>query len=261
MKGSHKSVVCEWCALWARDPLLCLQQMSDACQSLSAATQQGRWKSLKQRVALRSRISYKNILSVDFKFQKKSRKKTENKIKPQIGIVRARKLASFCLENAIAVVLLRSGFSRNVESNRNKKRNVRRFINLQSGEGLTSHNKKNYENLSGDKVNWSFPGCLFFENKCENNFKSNLLLIVMLVLVLESKGFFQDCRILFDHAHTFCLLPIALQTYIFGKWKKKKIRISSFNKFKRGDNISSSNWEIELSLLRRFSLSMMIYGI
>ena len=38
-------------------------------------------------------------------------------------------------------------------TNRNKKRNVRRFINLQSGEGLTSHNKNNHDNLSGDKVN------------------------------------------------------------------------------------------------------------
>ena len=146
-------------------------------------------------------------------------------------------------------------------TNRNKKRNVRRFINLQSGEGLTSHNKNNHDNLSGDKVNWSFPGCLFFENKRENNFKSNLLLLVMLLLVLESKGLFRDCRISFDHAHTFRLLHIALQTYIFGKWKKKKIKISSFKKFKRGDNIPSSNWQIELSLLRRFSLSMMIYSI
>ena len=76
-------------------------------------------------------------------FKKKSREKTENKIKPQIGVVRARKLESFCLENAIAVVLLRSGFSKNVESNRNKKRNVRRFINLQSGEGLRKHKIKN----------------------------------------------------------------------------------------------------------------------
>ena len=40
----------------------------------------------------------------------------------------------------------------------------------------------------------------------------------MLVLVLESKGFFRDCRISFDHAHTFRLLPIALQTY--NRWVK-----------------------------------------
>ena len=56
---------------------------------------------LKQRVALQSRIPYKNILSVDFNFQKKVGKKPKT-----IRVVRAHKLASFCLENATAVVLL-----------------------------------------------------------------------------------------------------------------------------------------------------------
>ena len=78
---------------------------------------------LKQRVALRSRIPYKNILSVDFNFQKKVGKKPKT-----IGVVRAHKLASVILSGQ------RNGRR---FTNRNKKRNVRRFINLQSGEGFT----------------------------------------------------------------------------------------------------------------------------
>ena len=74
---------------------------------------------------------------------------TKNKIKPQIGEARARKRTSFWLEIAI-VGVERAGrvvakMSKVTEIN---KRNVRRFINLQSGETLNSLNKNNHDNFS-----------------------------------------------------------------------------------------------------------------
>jgi len=60
------------------------------------------------------------------------------------------------------------------------------FIILRSGEDLTSFNKPNGANFSGEsKVQWSFPGSLFFE-KTRKVFYLNLELVV--VLVFESKG-------------------------------------------------------------------------
>ena len=43
------------------------------------------------------------------------------------------------------------------------------------------------------KVQWSFPGCLFFENDTKENFKMNLILLV--VFVLESKGLYYQTDI------------------------------------------------------------------
>ena len=64
--------------------------------------------------------------------------------------------------------------------------NVESFIILRLGEGITPFNKDNSANCSGEsKVQRSFPGCLFFENTREN-VKSNLVLVV--VLVIEYKG-------------------------------------------------------------------------
>ena len=62
--------------------------------------------------------------------------------------------------------------------------NVRSFIILRSGEGLSSFNKNNRANFSGEKKeNEAFQG-IYFLRICEKNLKSN----VVLVLVLESKG-------------------------------------------------------------------------
>ena len=59
---------------------------------------------------------------------------------------------------------------------------VRNFIILQSGEGLTSFNKDNRANFSGEKkISMKLSGCLFLEpGNTPTNSKSNL--------VLESKG-------------------------------------------------------------------------
>ena len=60
------------------------------------------------------------------------------------------------------------------------------FIIFRSGEDLTSFNKPNSANFSGEsKVRWSFPGSLFFDNM-RKIFYLNLVLVV--VLVFESKG-------------------------------------------------------------------------
>ena len=57
---------------------------------------------------------------------------------------------------------------------------------LQSGEGPTSFNNDNSVNFSGEeKYNEEFWGVYFFDNT-RKNFKSNLILVV--VLVLECKG-------------------------------------------------------------------------
>ena len=50
-------------------------------------------------------------------------------------------------------------------SHGNKLSNIRRFIILRSGNGLTSFNKdKSYDFSGGRKVQSSFPWCLFFKN-------------------------------------------------------------------------------------------------
>ena len=61
------------------------------------------------------------------------------------------------------------------------------FLIFRSGEGLTSFNKDNRANLSGEKKErqWSIPGRRFFENT-RKILKSNFLFVV--VLVFESKG-------------------------------------------------------------------------
>ena len=65
--------------------------------------------------------------------------------------------------------------------------NVRSFIILRSRVGLTSFNTDNSAIFSNEKkVQWSFPGYLFFSNT-RKNFKLNLVLFLV-VLVLESKG-------------------------------------------------------------------------
>ena len=67
-------------------------------------------------------------------------------------------------------------------------RKVRGFIILRSGEGLTSFNKNNRANFSGEKKgNEAFRG-IYFLRICEKYLKSNVVLVV--VLVLESKGLY-----------------------------------------------------------------------
>jgi len=67
----------------------------------------------------------------------------------------------------------------------NKLSNVGSFIILLSGEGLTSFNKDNSTNFSGEKkYSEAFRGVLFFYSTREN-IKSNLALVV--VLILKSK--------------------------------------------------------------------------
>ena len=52
-----------------------------------------------------------------------------------------------------------------VASHGNKLSNIRRFIILRSGDGLTSFNKdKRYDFSGGRKVQSSLPWCLFLEN-------------------------------------------------------------------------------------------------
>ena len=55
---------------------------------------------------------------------------------------------------------------------------------LRSGEGLTSSTKDN------SAKNKTFQGVFFFFNNTRKNFKSNLVLVVTVVLVLETKGLF-----------------------------------------------------------------------
>ena len=57
-----------------------------------------------------------------------------------------------------------------------------RFCYLRLGDSLTSFNQDNSANFFGEKdVQRSYPGCLLFENT-RKNFKSNLALVVVLVL-------------------------------------------------------------------------------
>ena len=52
-----------------------------------------------------------------------------------------------------------------VASHGNKLSNIRRFIILRSGDGLTSFNEdKRYDFSGGRKVQSNLPWCLFFEN-------------------------------------------------------------------------------------------------
>ena len=64
--------------------------------------------------------------------------------------------------------------------------NVRSYSIFQSREVLTSFNNDNNANFSGEKkYNEEFRGVYFMAIR-KKNFKSNLVLVV--VLVLESKG-------------------------------------------------------------------------
>ena len=86
-----------------------------------------------------------------------------------------REPVSFWRENVIPVTIRRDG---------NKSSNVRSFIILQSGEGLTSFTKSNPTNFCGEKkVKLNFQGCnFFFKNKRKEFFKkSNLVFVVVLV--------------------------------------------------------------------------------
>ena len=65
----------------------------------------------------------------------------------------AREAASFWLEMVVAVVIRSGG---------DKLSNIRSFIILQSGEGLTSFNNDNSANFSGEKkCNEEFQGVYF----------------------------------------------------------------------------------------------------
>ena len=68
----------------------------------------------------------------------------------------------------------------------NKLSNVRRFINLRSGEGLTSFYKDDGANFSGEKSTIKLSRVSIFGQYAKKtlNHKSNLVV----VLVLESKG-------------------------------------------------------------------------
>ena len=78
------------------------------------------------------------------------------------------------------------GSRRHFSSDGNKLSNVRSFSILQSVEGFTSFNNDNSANFSGEKkVQGRIPRCLFFDNT-RKNFKSNLVLVA--VVVLESKS-------------------------------------------------------------------------
>ena len=78
-------------------------------------------------------------------------------------------------------------------------KNVQRsFIIFRSGKGLTSSNKDRSTNFSGEKkCNEAFRGVHFFDS-VRKNFKSNLVLVG--VLVLESKGLY------YDDCHHLCIL-------------------------------------------------------
>ena len=69
---------------------------------------------------------------------------------------------------------------------RNKTSNVKCFIILRPGGGVTSFTKDDSANVSSEKwQNKAFRG-VYILRKREKNFKSKLILVV--VLVLESKG-------------------------------------------------------------------------
>lgn len=83
--------------------------------------------------------------------------------------MRARKRTSFWLESAIVVVDIAgrvvAKMSKVTEIN---KRNVRRFINLQSGEALNSLNKNNHDNFSNFSFLKAFRDAYFLRIR-ENN--------------------------------------------------------------------------------------------
>ena len=98
--------------------------------------------------------------------------------------MRARETASFFFFFAIAVAILPRDLARMLWWRKQVHQIFRGFIILPSVEGLTSSNR---DNSAISNKQWSFPGCLLFENT-RKNFKSNLVLVV--VLVLESKGLY-----------------------------------------------------------------------
>ena len=97
----------------------------------------------------------------------------------QYFVVRAREPASFWRENMIDVVFLLRvlGECRNGGI---KLSTVSSFIILlYSGESLTSFHKNKRADFSGERVHWSFPGCLYFENTR-----------IVVALVLEYTGLY-----------------------------------------------------------------------
>ena len=99
----------------------------------------------------------------------------------------AREPTSFWRENLVAVVTLLRDLA-DCQSGENKLSNVKSFIILRSEEGVTSFTKGNRANFSGEKwYNEAFRGAYSLRRR-EKNFKSNLVLVV--VLVLESKGLY-----------------------------------------------------------------------
>ena len=63
----------------------------------------------------------------------------------------AREPASFWRENVVAVVILLGVLARMLKCGGNKISNVRSFIILQSGEGVTFFTKGNSASFSGEK--------------------------------------------------------------------------------------------------------------
>ena len=73
--------------------------------------------------------------------------------------------ASFWRENVIAVVIVLLRVKRRSRSDENKLSNVRSFNILRSGDCLTSFNKNNRANFSGEENLKMRPsGCPFFKN-------------------------------------------------------------------------------------------------
>ena len=99
----------------------------------------------------------------------------------------------------VVAILLRLLARMRWRRNQVAKINVRSFIILRLEEGLTSFNKDNSANSSGEsKVQWSLLECLFLENT-RKNVQSNLLIAV--VLVIEPKGLYYE-RAFVTHLYT-----------------------------------------------------------
>ena len=64
------------------------------------------------------------------------------------------------------------------------------FIILQTEEGVTSFNKNNLANFSGEKKKYNQAFQSVYIYKYSKNVKLNLALVVILYLLLESKCFF-----------------------------------------------------------------------
>ena len=90
----------------------------------------------------------------------------------------------------VAVVILLHEFQRECRGGGNKLSNVRSFCILQSGKVLASFKTDNIANFSGEKKSTvKSSGVSIFDNT-RKNFKS--ILVVVVVLVLESKGLFSE---------------------------------------------------------------------